>query len=87
MKVLQIIDQLNPGGAEKICITLTNLLYDEGVSVEIASILGRSEMDSQINNNIKHFYLNRDNKWNVIKIFKLGSYLKKFDIIHVQSLF
>ena len=35
MKILQVIDQLGLGGAERVCVNMANLLYREGYDVKL----------------------------------------------------
>ena len=40
MKIIQVIDFLKVGGAERICVTLSNLLNKKAIEIEFRKILG-----------------------------------------------
>ena len=86
MKVLQIIDQLNVGGAERVAVDLSILLNSDRFVVEFLSLLSPSALDENLKkNNINIHYLNRANKYNLFKLIRLFCLLNKFKIIHVHS--
>lgn len=85
MKVLQVIDKLNIGGAERLFVDLSNVLSNQkGISVEVLTFLGNGPLDSQLDHSIKKNIFLRTKKFNLIEYYKLSSILKKFDIIHVH---
>lgn len=85
MKILHVIDQLNPGGAENVLITLANIQSRNGNNVSICILLNTAKLLSKIDNKIELFFLNRENKFNLISMYKFSKYAKVFDIIHVHS--
>lgn len=85
MRVLQVIDKLDVGGAERVLVTMTNLLFERKVDVSVLCLLEESELDKELHENIPLFYLRRKSKFNFFKIIELYNVLKQFDIIHVHS--
>lgn len=85
MRILHVIDQLNPGGAENVLITLANIQSRNGNDVSICILLDTVNLLSKIENKIDLFILSRKNKFNVISMYKFSKYAKSFDIVHVHS--
>jgi len=84
LKILQVIDQLGVGGAERVAIDVTNLLFETNVNVSFLALLTKSNQDNNLHKDIPRFYLNRASKLNLKSLFRLRSILKGFDIIHVH---
>tara|TARA_B100000780_G_scaffold278270_1_gene251256 strand:- start:5535 stop:6563 length:1029 start_codon:yes stop_codon:yes gene_type:complete len=84
MKVLQVIDQLGIGGAERVAIDMTNLLHEAGITVSFLALLGESNQDRFIIKDVQKIYLQRKSKFNPRILFRLRTILKEFDIVHVH---
>lgn len=84
MKVLQVIDQLGVGGAERVVIDMTNLLYEANIDVSFLVLLGPKDQDFEIDSRIPKYYLHRKSKFSFNKMFSLRKILVKYDIIHVH---
>lgn len=84
MRVLHVIDQLNAGGAERVCIDLANILSEHGLSVGILILLDELKLDPMINSNVQVYYLQRGSKFNVRKYFEAAAICKQYDIIHIH---
>lgn len=82
MRILKVIDTLSVGGAEKVFVDLTNLLFEAGVQVSTLFILTPGVLANQLHPNIPRYQLNRTSKWSPITMYRCASILKKFDIIH-----
>ncbi len=87
MKVLQVIDTLNVGGAERVCVDLSNLLIDDGVDVGLLLISDQGELVKKLNEKVNIFFLNRTSKFDLTVLSKLRNIIKKYDIIHVHMRF
>ncbi|HRH47831.1 MAG TPA: glycosyltransferase family 4 protein [Panacibacter sp.] len=85
LTVVQIIDQLNVGGAERVLVTLSNLLYQNGHSVTVVATVTKGPLAAQLNKEIPFIDLQRKWKWNPFTMFSLIKAIKGFDIIHVHS--
>jgi len=86
MKVLQVIDQLNVGGAERVAVDLSIMLKEEGVDIDFLNLLQPSELDEELTkNHIQVKYLNRKNKYNPFLVLQLFFLLNSYSIIHVHS--
>jgi glycosyltransferase involved in cell wall biosynthesis len=84
MKVLQVIDRLNVGGAERVCIDISNLLINENIHVSVLTILEKGELFPFLDTRIETFCLERKSKFNIKTIRKMVSILNNFDIIHIH---
>lgn len=87
MKILHVINSLETGGAEKLLAEALPIYEKKGVTADIlllkrvnTSLL--QELES-INKN-KIFSLDKSSVYNPLKIFKIKSYIKDYDIIHVH---
>ncbi len=84
LKVLQIIDTLNIGGAEKVCLDLITLLLDAGHQVDCMVISSKGPLFEKVDKRANVFFLNRKNKYNPITMHKCASIACKYDIVHVH---
>ena len=87
MRIVQIIDSLETGGAEKMAVNYANALAER---IEFSGLIAtRKEglLKSQINENVVYFFLRRKRGFDVKAVFKLRNYLKKnkVQIIHAHS--
>lgn len=85
MKILQVIDQLQVGGAERVAVDLSIILHQRGVDVDFLCLLDASELDDElIDIGINILYLKRNYKYNPVTLYKLKCILINYDIIHVH---
>lgn len=84
MKVLQIIDILDVGGAERIFITMCNLMRTRKMDVS-ALVFGRKGiLEDTLIEEIPKVPFRRTSKWNIKEWSQLAKILKKYDILHVH---
>ncbi|MEN5194411.1 glycosyltransferase [Sphingobacterium faecium] len=86
MKVLHVINSLHTGGAEKLVISSLPRLKSEGLDVELLLLNGEETpflKELRLNSNIQIKILG-SSFYNPLYIFKLISYLNKYDLIHVH---
>lgn len=85
MKVLQIIDDLGIGGAERIFIDLANWLFEFGINIEVVVIIGNEiDMLEDLNPGIPFHVLNRKNRFDLHAAKKLANHIRKSDIVHIH---
>ncbi|MGY5352980.1 glycosyltransferase [Wenyingzhuangia sp. IMCC45533] len=84
MRVVQVIDQLQVGGAERVFVDLTNILHINKYDVNVICLLNQSLLDKELCSGIKISYLGRKNKFNIYSLLKLHKWLKQYDIVHVH---
>ncbi len=84
LKVLYVIDTLEIGGAESVCLDIFHNVLKHGINSSLLVIqnIQKTEYNLIDDNNIN--YLKRTSKWNLISIFKAGLYLVKYRIIHTH---
>lgn len=83
--VVQIIDTLESGGAEKVLIMLSNLLYANGHNVKVICTLNSGSIANQLNSNIQQVALHRKNKFSLFTMYKLVKECSNYEIVHVHS--
>ena len=84
MKVLQVIDRLNVGGAERVCLDISNLLFKKNINVAVLTILEKGELLSFLDSNIKIYCLQRKSKFNIKTMKKMILILNNYDIAHIH---
>jgi len=82
MKILQVIDKLDLGGAERVFVDMSNLLFENQYHVDCLFFIEKGYLGKQLNSNIRCFELNRKNKFSLQKIIKCAKIIKSYDIIH-----
>lgn len=86
-RVLQVINNLSMGGAEKLVVEITPLLNQEGCNTDLLLLNGKkTDLYNSITSTFegKIIDLSHSSVYNPINIFRLFKYLKKYDIIHVH---
>ncbi|HRE79338.1 MAG TPA: glycosyltransferase family 4 protein [Flavobacterium sp.] len=82
MKIIHVIDILNVGGAERVFVTICNLLSKNKISVNGLFLIEKGILKSQLNEDIDTFELKRTNKWSLKKMYECSKILKSYDLIH-----
>jgi glycosyltransferase involved in cell wall biosynthesis len=83
MRVIHVIDKLNIGGAERVFIDLCNILVESKIDVESLILLDKSDLDFELSNPIH--YLNRKNKFSLVKLLECQKIIKDFEIVHCHQ--
>lgn len=87
MKILQVINSLATGGAEKLLLETLPLYQEKGVTIDLLVLNGYEypfmkelqELDC-----CTIFSLGSTSVYNPLHVFKIIPYLKKYDIVHVH---
>lgn len=87
MKVLQLIDSLHAGGAERVAVNFANSLANEIDESFICTTREEGLLKQSINANVKYLFLNKSKAIDLKAIFKLNKFINnnKIDIIHAHS--
>ena len=87
LKVIQIIDSLNPGGAEMMAVNIANGLLTKNVNSYICSTRLEGALKDKIDANVGYQFLNKKKSIDFKAFFKLHQYLKNnsIKIIHAHS--
>lgn len=83
--IVQIIDRLETGGAEKIVVFLANLLYQNGHTVRVITTVSNGPQYQYLHKGISAICLHRKWKWNPYYMLQLKRACKGFDIIHLHG--
>jgi len=87
MKILQIIDSLTTGGAEKLILETIPLLSQKGIQVDLLVLDGNEYpymKQLKALNCCTIFSLGKGSLFNPFYILKIIPYLKKYDLLHVH---
>ena len=84
MKILQVIDRLNVGGAERVCVDISNLLINKNINVAVLTITEKGELLSFLDSKIKTHSLQRKSKFNLKTMKKMILILNNYDIAHIH---
>jgi glycosyltransferase involved in cell wall biosynthesis len=88
MKVLQIINSLEAGGAEKLVVDMAIAYHKKGMEVTVLILNGKSTpLYKQLESNSEvqlHYIAMCQNIYHPINILKIKPWLSKFDVVHVH---
>jgi glycosyltransferase involved in cell wall biosynthesis len=87
MRIVQIIDSLEVGGAEKMAVNYANSLSEKVSFSGIIATRKQGDLYNQIENKENYFFLNRKGLLDIGSVFRLKTYLKKnkIDFIHAHG--
>jgi len=88
MRVLQLIDSLDAGGAERVAVNIANALsLDESVVSYLCTTRKEGLLNNSLSKNVGYLFLNKKSTFDISAIKKLFQFLKndKIDIIHAHS--
>jgi len=72
------------GGAERICVTISNLVFGAGYDVTVLELNGKGALGKELSNGVSRVDLERNNKFSVLHLWRLGKLLRKYDVIHIH---
>jgi glycosyltransferase involved in cell wall biosynthesis len=87
MRVVQLIDSLNTGGAERIAVNYANSLVNKTSFSGLIASRKEGDLQSKINSNVGYLFLDRKKTLDLNAFKKFKKYLKnnKIDIIHAHG--
>jgi glycosyltransferase involved in cell wall biosynthesis len=87
MKILQLIDSLEAGGAERMAVNYANALAYETECSGLVTTRLEGELKNELDPKVKYIFLNRKSTIDYKAVLKLRSFVKKhkFQIIHAHS--
>ncbi|EGV44296.1 glycosyltransferase [Bizionia argentinensis JUB59] len=87
MRVLQLIDSLEAGGAERMAVNMANVLSDSLEGSYVCATRQEGLLKASIKQNVSYLFLNKQHKIDVQAILKLKRYIKQeqITIIHAHS--
>ena len=84
LKILQVIDRLDAGGAERVMVDLANILFQNGHLVTTLAILNHGDLRDDLDKEIPKIDLNRTGRFSISHMWKFSREAKKHDIVHVH---
>ncbi|WP_026935518.1 glycosyltransferase family 4 protein [Christiangramia echinicola] len=85
MRILQLIDTLHPGGAERMAINYANALQEAGHSSFLVSTREEGAFMELLNSDIGYLFLNKRSTIDVRALKKLSNYIQEKHIDLVQA--
>lgn len=87
MRVLQLIDSLDLGGAERIAVEYANMLSKHLEASHLCASRFEGELQSTIDAEVHYYFLDRKRTLDFAALKRLGNYVKKekITIIHAHS--
>lgn len=87
MRVLQLIDSLQTGGAEKVTVNMANALSKEIEYISLCATRAEGPLKQNIQNKVDYLFLNKKHSLDVKSIKRLSSFIKekKIQILHAHS--
>src|SRR5690606_8062207 len=87
MRVLQLIDSLRPGGAEKMAVNIANALLPHVEGSYLCCTRQEGMLKEEIKSEVGYLFLNKKNRMDPKAIIRLRRYIKEneIDIIHAHS--
>ena len=84
LKILQVIDRLDAGGAERVMVDLSNILCRNGHLVTTIAILDHGLLGNDLDKNITKVDLRRTSRFSFRPMRTLSRQAKNHDILHVH---
>lgn len=87
MRIVQIIDSLETGGAERMAVNYANSLSEKITFSGLIASRKEGLLLNQIDKNVSYLFLKKKKKIDLGAVFRLRKYLKdnKIDVIHAHS--
>ncbi len=87
MRVLQLIDTLNAGGAERMAVNLANALLGHTEGSYLCATREEGTLKSSIKQGVEYLFLKRKSTLDINALLRLKSYVKthNIDVIHAHS--
>lgn len=84
MKILQVIDTLNVGGAERVFVDTCNILQENVQDITALLLLeDRGELASELK--VPLLQLSRKSKWSLKSMFYCSKIINEYDVVHCHS--
>lgn len=87
MKVLQLIDSLCPGGAEKMAVSYANALSTRIENSFLCCTRSEGPLTSQLSPKVRYLFLNKKSSFDFAAFWKLKNFVKekKIDLVHTHG--
>ncbi len=87
MRILQLIDSLQTGGAERMCVNIANVLHENGYDVVVCATRTGGPLEKHLNRGIEYYILDKKGSINIVAFRKLMKIIRAngIDVIHSHS--
>ncbi len=87
MRVLQLIDSLDPGGAERVAVNIANVLVVKIEASFLCATRKEGLLKESLSNDVRYLFLNKKERIDFSAIRRLNEFVKvnKIQIIHAHS--
>lgn len=87
MKILQLIDSLEAGGAERMAVNIANTLITKTIGSFLCTTRKEGILKSSLNNDVGYLFLKKSHVLDVFALKRLSQFIRKneIDIIHAHS--
>tara|TARA_R110002050_G_scaffold148141_1_gene274375 strand:+ start:514 stop:1578 length:1065 start_codon:yes stop_codon:yes gene_type:complete len=87
MRVLQLIDSLNPGGAERMAVNIANALHRVGIESFICTTRAEGALKKDLKSDVNYCFLNKKTALDFSALLKLRAFVgtHNIDIVHAHS--
>ncbi|MFZ2338124.1 MAG: glycosyltransferase [Bacteroidales bacterium] len=87
MRILQLIDSLGIGGAERMCVNIANVLHEDGYEVYLCATRAGGPLERFIDKDVNYFVLNKRSSLDILAFRKFIQIIRsnKIDVIHAHS--
>lgn len=85
MRIVQIIDSLDIGGAEKMAINYANAFADSEDFSALVATRKEGELKHTISSKVNYLFLNKTKRIDFTAVFRLKSFCKKNNVVYVQA--
>jgi glycosyltransferase involved in cell wall biosynthesis len=87
MRVLQIIDSLHPGGAERMAVNYANILFKNDIVAHICVTRKEGLLNKSLNSGVFYLYLKKKHSLDIKAFLKLRKYIIKhrIELLHCHS--
>jgi glycosyltransferase involved in cell wall biosynthesis len=84
LKILHVIDTLNPGGAERMLVTAAGIFHRRGHSADVLTIVKPGPLAAEVLPGIKIINLGRKRRFDPVSMLKLSRICSSYDLVHVH---
>jgi glycosyltransferase involved in cell wall biosynthesis len=84
MRILQVIDKLDIGGAEKVFVQLANEMNSSSIVTEVLLFNDAGKLMDDISQHVVVHILDRKSKLSIAKLYRAHKLCGRFDIVHVH---
>ncbi|HEU4788839.1 MAG TPA: glycosyltransferase family 4 protein [Flavobacterium sp.] len=85
MRIIQIIDSLEAGGAERMAVNYANVLVKKIEFSGLVTTRKEGSLLSQIDPNVSYLFLNKKRQLDIGALFRLRSFVLKNEVTHIHA--